>query len=212
MSALLHGRESCEDGHCAEGQSETGITARAQPEQKSSQFATPQLMHVCKYDPPVTLEALGLQVQVPPEQMSPGGHVVPHAPQLAGSLLVKLQLPAQQLPPSPHAVLSATGAHAPVAGLQVLQSPQDTPAHGSGVFVGVSVDVGVSVGVAVSTGVAVFVGVAATHEPPMQLAPTLHTFPHPPQLFASVAKLVHTDGWDPPKQQSESPAGQTASL
>src|SRR5215472_5281880 len=131
---------------------------------------------------------------------TPAAHTVPHAPQLFGSLLVKLQLPAQQLPPSPHAVLSGTATHAPVAGLQVLQSPQDTPAHGSGVFVGVSV------------GVEVLVGVAATHEPPMQAPPALHTFPHAPQLFVSVAKSVHTDGWDPPKQQLESPAGQTASL
>jgi hypothetical protein len=66
--------------------------------------------------------------------------------------------------------------------------------------------------VEVMVAVGVLVAVGATHEPPMQVAPALHTFPHAPQLFASVAKSVQTDDWDPPKQQLEAPAGQTASL
>ncbi len=78
-----------------------------------------------------------------------------------------------------------------------------------GVSVGVSVGAGVLVGVAVAAGV--LVG-GATHTPPVHVSPALHTVPHAPQLFTSVAKFVHTDGWELPKQQSESPAGQTASL
>ena len=73
--------------------------------------------------------------------------------------------------------------------------------------------VGVGVGVAASVRVGVDVGVGTVHDPPVHFTPAGHTLPHFPQLLSSVAKSVHADGCEgPPKQQSESPAGHTASL
>ena len=69
--------------------------------------------------------------------------------------------------------------------------------------------------VSVATHIAAAFGklhIAQVHCPAMHTSPCAHTLPHAPQLLESLPGSTHVDGADPPKQQLDALAAQTASL
>lgn len=71
--------------------------------------STQELPHVARPTPPPSTEPPSTEapvpqvtVQLPWEQTSPGGHALPHPPQLFGSLCVSTQLPLHLAPPLAH--------------------------------------------------------------------------------------------------------------
>jgi hypothetical protein len=136
-------------------------------------------------------------VQEPAWHAAPAGHTVPQAPQLFGSVAVSVQVPLQLVSPATGQLHPPSAQTSPAAHC----TPQRPQLFGS---VARSVQVPLQF---------TSPAVEQVQTPSAQMSPAGHTTPQAPQLFTSVARSVQTErAVAPPKQQSVSPAEQTASL
>jgi hypothetical protein len=116
-----------------------------------------------------------LQAHVPPVQAVPPVHVMPHEPQLFGSVVTSTQLAPQSVWPAGHAATQAPIEHTWSAPQTLLQAPQLLT----------------SVLVSTHTPLQLVCGLAQPQVPPRHVVPLAHTIPHDPQFELSDFKSTH---------------------